>query len=71
MEYLSAAQAVDLRGVVDRLGPAGRATYDRIRSLVPTLDRDRYMSDDIETIAAALARGEFVDALPDHGESLR
>ncbi|MEU4378442.1 tyrosine 2,3-aminomutase [Micromonospora echinofusca] len=71
VEYLSAAQAVDLRGVVDRLGPAGRATYDRIRSMVPTLDRDRYMSDDIETVAAALARGEFVDALPDGGEGLR
>ncbi|GAA2409584.1 histidine ammonia-lyase [Streptomyces glaucosporus] len=62
VEFLAAAQAVDLSGRRDRLGPAGRAAYDMIRSLVPTLDRDRYMADDIELVAAALARGEFLEA---------
>ncbi|MHC0430270.1 tyrosine 2,3-aminomutase [Streptomyces sp. O3] len=68
VEYLAAAQAVDLSGRYDRLSPAGRAAYDQIRSLVPTLERDRFMSDDIELIAAALSRGEFLQAA-EHAET--
>lgn len=63
VEYLAAAQAVDLSDSYSRLSPAGKATYDRVRELVPTLDRDRYMSDDLELIAAALSRGEFCSTL--------
>ncbi|WP_169979466.1 MULTISPECIES: tyrosine 2,3-aminomutase [unclassified Microbispora] len=63
VEYLSAAQAVDLSGRYDGLSPAGKAAYEMVRSLVPTLDRDRYMADDIELVAAALSRGEFVNAV--------
>ncbi|MFC5827061.1 tyrosine 2,3-aminomutase [Nonomuraea insulae] len=63
VEFLAAAQAVDLSGRRDRLSPAGLATYERIRSLVPTLDRDRFMSDDIELVAAAISRGEFLAAV--------
>ncbi|QVJ02381.1 tyrosine 2,3-aminomutase [Nocardiopsis eucommiae] len=57
VELLAAAQAVDLSGNADLLGPASRAVYDRLRSLVPTLDHDRYMADEIEATASALARG--------------
>ncbi|WP_173267178.1 tyrosine 2,3-aminomutase [Streptomyces pacificus] len=70
VEFLAAAQAVDLSGRRDALGPTGRATYDTIRSLVPTLDRDRYMSDDIELVAAALSRGEFLGAAEQTGAVL-
>ncbi|WP_169944008.1 tyrosine 2,3-aminomutase [Microbispora sp. H11081] len=63
VEYLAAAQAVDLSGRYDGLSPAGKAAYEMVRSLVPTLDRDRYMADDIELVAAALSRGELVNAV--------
>jgi histidine ammonia-lyase len=33
-----------------------------VRSLLPTLERDRYMSDDVEMVAAAPSRGELLDA---------
>lgn len=70
VEFLAAAQAVDLSGRYDRLSPAGRATYDMVRSLVPTLEHDRYMADDIELVADALAEGRFVDAVRHAGIEL-
>ncbi|MFB7453785.1 tyrosine 2,3-aminomutase [Streptomyces sp. NPDC056194] len=63
VEYLAAAQAVDVSRRFDDLSPASQATYDMVRSLVPTLGVDRYMADDIELVAAALSRGEFLAAL--------
>jgi tyrosine 2,3-aminomutase len=71
VEYLAAAQAVDVSGRLAGLSPAGRATYDKVRSLVPTLERDRYMADDIERVAAALSRGEFLDVGRQVGIELR
>lgn len=71
VEYLAAAQAVDISRRYDGLSPAGKATYDTIRSLVPTLGHDRYMADDIEAISAALARGEFVRAVESCNIELR
>jgi MIO-dependent L-tyrosine 2,3-aminomutase len=71
VELLAAAQAVDLAGRRGSLGPAGRATYDLVRSLVPTLDRDRFMSDDITVIAEALAQGRLAAAVRDCGIDLR
>jgi len=62
VEYLAAAQAVDLAGRYQDLSPVGKATHDLIRALVPHLDADRFMSDDIELIATALSRGEFLEA---------
>ncbi|MFH8842682.1 tyrosine 2,3-aminomutase [Streptomyces sp. NPDC017868] len=70
VEFLAAAQAVDLSGRADKLSPVGRAAYEQIRSLVPTLDKDRYMSDDIELVAAALSRGEFLQAAEQTGTVL-
>jgi histidine ammonia-lyase len=58
----AAAQAVDVSGRYEGLSPVGKATYELVRSLLPTLERDRYMSDDIEAAAAALSRGEFLGA---------
>ncbi|WP_412543645.1 tyrosine 2,3-aminomutase [Longispora sp. K20-0274] len=71
VEYLAAAQAVDISRRYQGLSPAGKATYDAVRALVPTLDRDRYMADDIETVAAALKRGEFARAVASAGVELR
>lgn len=65
VEFLAAAQAVDVSGRYDGLSPAGKAAYNQIRSLVPTLEHDRYMSDDIEAVAGALSRGEFLEAARD------
>lgn len=71
VEALAAAQAVDVSGRRSGLGPAGRATYDALRALVPTLAEDRYMSDDIETVAAALARGDLLAPVAGLGLHLR
>jgi histidine ammonia-lyase len=71
VEYLAAAQAVDVSGRYDRLSPTSKVTYDKIRSLVPTLERDRYMADDIELIAASLGTGEFLSAVEASGVQLR
>ncbi|GII88161.1 histidine ammonia-lyase [Sphaerisporangium siamense] len=71
VEFLAAAQAVDLSGRYEGLSRAGKATYDLVRSLVPTLEQDRYMSDDLETVAAAIARGDFVRAVAGAGVELR
>ncbi|MGW5051316.1 tyrosine 2,3-aminomutase [Actinokineospora sp. NPDC004072] len=71
VEFLAAAQAVDVSGRYEGLSPAGKATYEAVRALVPTLERDRYMADDIELIAAALSRGEFLHAARQAGVELR
>ncbi|GHJ44199.1 histidine ammonia-lyase [Catellatospora sp. TT07R-123] len=71
LEFLAAAQAVDVSGRANGLSPAGTVTYETVRSLVPTLDGDRYMADDIELIAAELGRGTFVKALDQAGVVLR
>jgi histidine ammonia-lyase len=62
VEFLAAAQAVDVSGRYDGLSPAGKATYELVRELVPTLERDRYMADDIEAVADALSRGQFLES---------
>ncbi|TDD33912.1 tyrosine 2,3-aminomutase [Actinomadura sp. KC06] len=71
LEFLAAAQAVDLSGRRDLLGPAARATYEQVRALVPTLAEDRYMADDIERIAAAVSDGRFLSVARDAGIALR
>ncbi|MET8144084.1 tyrosine 2,3-aminomutase [Sphaerisporangium sp. NPDC005288] len=71
VEFLAAAQAVDVSGRFEQLSPAGKATYGLVRSLVPTLDADRFMSDDIELIAAAISRGEFLAAASSANVELR
>jgi MIO-dependent L-tyrosine 2,3-aminomutase len=71
VEFLAAAQAVDLSGRYDDLSPVAKATYDLIRAQVPTLDRDRFMSDDIELLASSLSRGEFLKAASSGNVALR
>ncbi|GAB3727736.1 histidine ammonia-lyase [Amycolatopsis oliviviridis] len=71
VELLAAAQAVDVSGRYPRLGPLGRITHDQVRATVPALDRDRCLSDDIGALAAALSRGDFLDAVVRHETGLR
>ena len=60
---LTAAQTVDLSRRFDDLSHPNMATYDMVRSLVPPLGVDRSMAQDVELIATALSRGEFLHAL--------
>lgn len=71
LEYLCAAQAVDVSGRYARLSPAAKATYDIVRSMVPTLHQDRYMADDIEMITSALSQGLFLRAVEHSDVKLR
>ncbi|MFD4401533.1 tyrosine 2,3-aminomutase [Nocardia sp. NPDC058499] len=67
IEWLAAAQAVDVSGRYRKLSPAGKQTYDLLRSLVPALDSDRFMGDDLELVAAALDHGKLLDTAHQSG----
>jgi histidine ammonia-lyase len=71
VELLAAAQAVDLAGRYPKLSPAAKAAYDLTRSLAPTLDRDRYMADDLQSVADALRRAELLKVLSTTDVDLR
>ncbi|MGH2510436.1 MAG: aromatic amino acid lyase, partial [Ktedonobacteraceae bacterium] len=70
VEYLAAAQAVDILHCQSELSKAGQATYRKVRELVKTVDRDRFMSDDLEVLAAALAQGAFARVISEEGITL-
>lgn len=70
VEYLAAAQAVDILQCQSALSKAGQATYRKVRELVKTVDSDRFMSDDLEVLAAALTRGDFARAIAEEGITL-
>jgi MIO-dependent L-tyrosine 2,3-aminomutase len=71
VEYLAAAQAVDISERYAGLSPAAKVAYDKLRTLVPTLKDDRYMADDIERVAEALRNGVFLEAVESEGVQLR
>ena len=58
IELLCAAQGLDFRAPLQPGRGVARA-HRRVRALVPTLDRDRVLSSDIESLASALASGEL------------
>ena len=60
IEYLCAAQAVDFQGS-DKLSPVMKRIYDRVRKILPYIDRDTYLSPKIERLADAVRKGDFVD----------
>jgi histidine ammonia-lyase len=58
IELLSAAQAVDLRGVpADSLGTCARLAHAAVRTHVPMLEGDRPQGPDIEAVVAAIDAG--------------
>ncbi|MFF5179670.1 tyrosine 2,3-aminomutase [Micromonospora sp. NPDC000316] len=71
VELLAAAQAVDISKRRAGLSPAAAAAYEFVRGIAPTLDRDRFMSDEIEQVGAALSRGELVAAIGQSDVDLR
>ena len=60
IEYLCAAQAIDFQGA-EKLAPATRRVYDRVREIVPRTDRDTFLAPGIELLADAVRRGELID----------
>lgn len=70
VELLAAAQAIDIAKQFQYLSKAGKITYETVRSLVPKLEYDRYMSDDIYKIAEALTEGLLFNNIKDAGFKL-
>ncbi len=71
IELLAACQAAELAGAVEQLSPAGRAVVAFVRERVPFLAMDRYMTDDIEGVAALLRDGALVDVVRAAGADVR
>jgi histidine ammonia-lyase len=61
IELMCAAQALDYRAPLSA-GVGAAAGHRAVRALVAPLERDRVLSDDITTLAAALATGAFEPA---------
>ena len=59
MLLIAAAQAVDLRGCVQDLGSGSRVLYDRVRKLVPFMDRDRAMEGEVHALAGSILQGNL------------
>jgi histidine ammonia-lyase len=58
IEAICAAQAASIRGP-EKLAPKTRKFYQKVRTLVPEMTRDRSLSPDIESVALAIKNGEF------------
>ncbi len=60
IELIIAAQAIDLRGTnIATMGAGPRASYAKLRAMVPMLDQDRALGPDVEWVNRALIDGEF------------
>ena len=71
IELLAACQAVDLIGGAAKLSSAGRAVHGFVRESIPSLDEDRYMSDEIEVVAELIRKGTFDSLVEDRGIRLQ
>ena len=58
IELLCAAQAIDIRGVADRMGEGTGAAYKALRALVPVMKEDRVMAPDVR-LAANVVRDQL------------
>lgn len=56
LELLTVAQALDFRDR-ERLAPATRAAYERVRATIPHLARDRLLQDDMKKALALVREG--------------
>ncbi len=64
VEILCAAQAIDLRKPM-RMGAGTAAAYATVREVVPHLEEDRLLANDIEAIIALVRRGGIQKAVLD------
>ena len=71
IELLAACQALDLAGRAADLSPAGRAVHAFVRSSIPALDEDRYMTDEIELAAALIRKGALIAPVEELGITLQ
>jgi len=62
VELLAGAQALDFRKP-HRPGKGTTAAYERVREMVPFMEEDRPLYDDINRLAQAVRAGEFVTAV--------
>ncbi|MEU3457603.1 hypothetical protein ABZ671_28965 [Micromonospora sp. NPDC006766] len=70
MTTVGADANVDLGGETLGLPDLRCIAEDIIRSLVPTLEDDRYIAEELELVAAELKRGMVLKVLGDVGVSL-
>lgn len=61
IELMTAAQAVEFLGK-EKLAPATKAVYDRVRDVVPAIEKDRVFYKDMENIAELITSGEIIKA---------
>jgi histidine ammonia-lyase len=59
---MAAAQAFDFRAPV-KPAPATQAAYNVVRKYVRTLEEDRPLFDDINTLARVIKEGELLEAV--------
>lgn len=62
IELMCGAQGIDFRAPLAPAVAVGRA-HDKVRAVVPRLERDRVMSGDIASIAAEIFAGRFDDCI--------
>ena len=62
IEAMAAAQALDFLAPL-KTGKRGLAAYSAIRSVCPTMDKDRVMYQDFARIAELIAYGKVAEAL--------
>ncbi len=60
IEYLCAAQGVDLQDGYNKMAGRTKAAYDILRTRVPFFDEDRYLAPDIKAAADILAAGRLL-----------
>ncbi len=59
IEFMVAAQAVDLRQLGENAAPAVRRTVKQVRAHSPAPSHDRPLAEDIDKLAEAIAQGEL------------
>lgn len=59
VEFLCGAQAVEFRGSM-KLGKGTKTVYSIIRKIVPMLNEDRVLSEDIERVRQAIRNGSVL-----------
>ena len=62
IEAMAAAQALDFLAPL-KPGKRGQAAYSAIRSVCPTMDKDRVMYGDFERIAQLISSGKLAQVL--------
>lgn len=60
---VAVAQAVDLRGGVEKLSPRTRAVYEFLRKKIAYVEKERPLGNDIEIVYEMIKNGELLDVI--------